>query len=159
SRLSQDHGADDGLDKPKRADGVYLKDSFKVLAISIWNQSQRDGPKVARIVDQNIYRPNQSRRLTHNRINTLFIADVSHNSESAPATAADLADTLVEFRFLPGDAPSSCPSCREVKRHAPSQPPAPAGDEHRFLIQVVHLDSLLFSRRHHTHCSLICHRN
>src|SRR5882672_1353675 len=94
SALSQNHRTDNGLDEPERADSVDLQRPLKVFAIGVGNKPQWDGAELARVVDQDVYRPGQGRRLSHNRVDALLVADIRGDSESDSTLLSDFADDL-----------------------------------------------------------------
>ena len=77
---------------PERADSVDLQRPLEVLAIGVGNKLQGDGAERARVVDQDVYRPGEGRRLSHNRIDALLVAYVRNDSEGDPALLPDLLD-------------------------------------------------------------------
>src|SRR5262245_34425956 len=129
SGLSQNHRTDDGLDEPERANGVDLQRHLEVLAIGVGNKLQGYGAERARVVDQDVYRPGQGGRLSHNRIDALLVADVSDYSEGDSAPPPDLSDDLIKFLSAPGDQRDFRAFGREPQRQRTPQSPAPAGDE------------------------------
>src|SRR4030095_5831059 len=102
---------------------------FKVLAIGVEKESQRDRPKNAGILNQNIDRPNQRHGLSGDGMNRVLVSDVGNDAVGFASSALDFGYSLVQL-FLPSGHQDDTSSlrCQSLCQRS-SQTSAAAGYE------------------------------
>ena len=120
---AQRHPPGDRLGQPERPDQVDLEHAREVLALGVEQQPQRRRAERARVVDQQVDRPDQRRRRARDAVDGLLGADVGGERVGLAARRADVRRRPLELvRARAPPAPPARPARASAR---PSAAPSP----------------------------------